>query len=145
MITTATVRSVGQIDDTAAARIAELWNLAYPDLREALTTVINSRRDYLGKPEQVEQLSEEAKSSAAQYIKRMEETRRALGQLDRGTYRSCTRSPGAFSVSPALTAVSRALKALPVGSPHAGTAYRLAGELADAMAARNAKRMTVAA
>lgn len=144
MITTGTVRSVGQIDDTTAARISELWNLAYPDLREALTNVISNRRDHLRKAEQAEPLSQEAKSSAAQYIKRMEETRRALGQLDRGTYRGCTRSPGAFTANSALSAVSRALKAVPFGSPHAGNAYRLAGELADAVAAQNAKRMTTA-
>jgi hypothetical protein len=137
--TTATVRSVGHIDDVTAARIADLWNKAYPGMRDTLTLVISRQRDYLQKAQQAGNLSDEMEASTRRFIKRLEETRRVLGQLDRGTHRACTRSPGAFTTYAALSAVRRALDAFSVGSPGVGDIYRLAAELADAEAAQAAR------
>ena len=136
MTTIATVRGLGQLDDTTAARIADLWNQAYPGMRDTLTLVISRHRDYLQK---AEELTAEMEASARRYIKRLEETRRVLGQLDRGTHRGCTRSPGAFSTSAALSAVRRALEAFSVGGPVLGDVYRLAAALADEQAAKAEK------
>lgn len=136
MTTVATVRGLGQLDETAAARIAGLWNQAYPGMRDTLTLVISRHRDYLQKAEQAGDLTAEMEASTRRYIKGLEETRRVLGQLDRGTHRGCTRSPGAFSASAALRAVRRALGAFSVGGPVLGDVYRLAAALADEEAAK---------
>ncbi|QUI32463.1 hypothetical protein H9W91_17535 [Streptomyces alfalfae] len=135
MTTIATVRGLGQLDDTTAARIADLWNAAYPGMRDTLTLVISRHRDYLKKAQQAGDISKEMENDTRRYITRMEETRRVLGQLDRGTHRGCTRSPGAFTTSAAMSVVRRALDAVSIGSPHAGSIYRLAAELADVEAA----------
>ncbi|AKN71248.1 hypothetical protein QR97_16835 [Streptomyces sp. PBH53] len=139
MTTIATVRGLGQLDDATAARIADLWNQAYPGMRETLTLVISRHRDYLQTAEHAGNLTAEMEASTRRYIKRLEETRRVLGQLDRGTHRGCTRSPGAFSTSAALSAVQRALEAFSVGGPALGDVYRLAATLADEEAAKAAR------
>jgi hypothetical protein len=121
------VRSNPLIDEATASRLASLWNAAYPGMREMLTTVIDGQRRYL---------SENPDSPVRAEIKRHEETRLALGQLDRGTYRGCTRSPGMFDTWGALSAIKRL--PMPTGSKHGGNVYRLAAELSDIEAARAA-------
>lgn len=127
MTTIEAIRSNPRIDEATAGRIAALWNAAYPGMREMLTTVIDGQRSYL---------NEHPDSSVRAEIKRHEETRLALGQLDRGTYRGCTRSPGMFDTWGALSAIKRL--PMPTGSKHGGNVYRLAAELSDVEAARAA-------
>ena len=131
MTTIEVIRSNPLIDEATAERVATLWNAAYPGMRELLTTVIDAQRNYL---------SEKHDSQLQAEIKRHEETRRALGQLDRGTYRGCTRSPGMFDTWGALSAIRRL--PLPTGSKHGGSIYRLAAELSDIEAARAAALAT---
>lgn len=125
MTTTEAIRSNPLIDEATAVRLAALWNAAYPGMRELLTTVIDAQRKYL---------SEKPDGHLQEEVKRHEETRRALGQLDRGTYRGCTRSPGMFDTWGALSAIKRL--PMPTGSKHGGNVYRLAAELSDIEAAR---------
>ncbi|WP_432170940.1 hypothetical protein [Streptomyces sp. 1222.5] len=127
MTTVAVISSNPLIDEATAERIVTLWNAAYPGMRELLTTVIDAQRNHL---------RENPDSRLQAEIKRHEETRRVLGQLDRGTYRGCTRSPGMFDTWGALSAIKRL--PMPTGSKHGGSVYRLAAELSDVEAARTA-------
>ncbi|MFB6809487.1 hypothetical protein [Streptomyces sp. NPDC056387] len=49
------------------------------------------------------------------------------GQLDRGSVKSCTRSPGHFGVHHALVHVHRVRKVTSLGDSDKGAIYRLAG------------------
>lgn len=138
MITTATVRSTGRLDDAAATRIADLWNAAYPGLRDILTEVIAGHRSYLAK--QVGQREESQLVETRRYIKNVEEIRRELGQLDRGTHRACTRSAPAFHPGSALNVVRHAMDVMPFADDRAGAVYRLAADLSDTVAAQHAAR-----
>lgn len=138
MITTATARSTGRLDDASATRIADLWNTAYPDLRDILTKVITAHREYHDR--NVGKRTEAQLGETRNYIKGMEDIRRRLGQLDRGTYRACTRSAGAFHPGAALMVVSAALEAVSLGDARAGAVYRLLAELSDATAALHTER-----
>jgi hypothetical protein len=100
--------------------IADRWNGVYPAMREILDTVIRAQRD-----------ADRPTADVAQ----LERIRRELGQLDRGTFKACTRSAGGFSVSSALSGVRVVLSVTSVGDPVAGDIYRLAGALADASSA----------
>ncbi|MGW9440610.1 hypothetical protein [Streptomyces sp. NPDC055607] len=104
------------ITQAQAQLIADQWNALYPTMRQILDAVIKARRE-AGRP--------------AADIARLETVRRELGQLDRGTYKSCTRSPGAFSVRCALAHVHRVLTVASLGDPAKGPLYRLAADLAD--------------
>lgn len=42
MLTAATIRSHGRVDDTTATRIADLWNAAYPVMRESATARVDA-------------------------------------------------------------------------------------------------------
>lgn len=140
MITVADVRSSDtRIDTETAQRITDLWNVAYPHMRTALTAVIDGNRRYLAEADRW-QLSEEKQAATARRIKETEQIRRELGQLDGSTLRACTRSMGGFYVSGALALVMNALPAFSFGSPHLGDAYRLAAVLADVVGARTAAR-----
>lgn len=99
--------------------IADRWNGVYPAMRGILDTVIKAQRS-----------TDQPTVDVAQ----LERVRRELGQLDRGTFKACTRSPGAFSVFDALCHVREVLKVTSLGHADAGAIYRLAGELADMVA-----------
>ncbi|MEU1312596.1 hypothetical protein ABZ419_27405 [Streptomyces cinnamoneus] len=108
------------VTETRAQDIADRWTAVYPAMRTVLDTVIRAQR------------------GAAQPtvdVARLERVRRELGQLDRGSFKGCTRSPGAFSVSDAYVNVREVLAVTSLGHPDAGAMHRLAGELADAVAA----------
>lgn len=64
----------------------------------------------------------------------LERVRREMGQQDRGTFKACTRSPGAFSVSHAFSQVRRVVSVTSISHPDAGAILRLCAELADAVA-----------
>lgn len=108
------------VSEGEAKGIAERWNGVYPAMRTILDTVIKAQR---------------ATDRPTVDVARLEQVRRALGQLDRGTFKACTRSPGAFSVSDAFSAVRAVLRVTSIGHADAGAIYRLAGELADVVAA----------
>ncbi|MEU3279194.1 hypothetical protein [Streptomyces antibioticus] len=100
-----------------AQEIAVAWNGVYPAMRRVLDTVINAQR---------------GAERRTVNLPRLERVRRELGQLDRGTYRGCTRSPAAFSISGSLSNVRAVLEVTSVGTPELGDMYRLAALLADA-------------
>ncbi|WP_255951593.1 hypothetical protein [Streptomyces odontomachi] len=150
MLTTATVRDHGHIDEATATRIAELWNATYPTMRAVATARISAYRTQVAeKAWEVDPnhphaddlrafLPTEAKTRRR--LKNAETLRRELGQLDRGTHRACTFSPGGFSVFSAYAAVRRLLAATSLNDHGLAAVYGLAAALADAsdelMAAR---------
>lgn len=142
MLTAATVRNHGRTDDTTATRIADLWNTAYPVMRQIATARINAYRQQIrDEAWQVDPSSPHADTLRAfapteadlhRRLKRSEALRLALGQLDRGAHRSCTRSPGGFSAMAAYSAVRTLLAATSLNDHGLAAVYRLAAELADA-------------
>lgn len=100
-----------------AQEIAVAWNGVYPAMRRVLDTVIKAQRG--------------AKRRTVD-LPRLERARRELGQLHRGTYRGCTRSPAAFSLFGSISNVREVLEVTSVGTPELGDMYRLAALLADA-------------
>lgn len=95
--------------------IEELWPTAYPAMRARLDDIIRSRRA----------LSADATACV--------ELRRALGQLDRGAYKPCTRSRGIDPTESPLSTMrllQSVLYLLPAGSPDAPILYRLASVVA---------------
>ncbi|WP_405960772.1 hypothetical protein OG235_27800 [Streptomyces sp. NBC_00024] len=142
MLTAATARSHGRLDDTTATHIADLWNTAYPVMRALATARIDAYR---------RQISEQAwhidpnhphadvlraytptEAQLQRRLKNAEALRLTLGQLDRGTHRACTRSPGGFSVLAAYSAVRALLKTTSLNDEGLSAVYRLAAALADA-------------
>ena len=142
MLTPATVRGYGHIDDATAAAIAELWNAAYPTMRAIATHRINAYRQQIEdqawhiKPNHPRAdilrpfLPTEA--NIRRRLKNTEDLRRTLHQLDNGTHRACTRSPGSFSIHSAYAAVRSLLGATSLNDHQLAGAYRLAAALADA-------------
>ncbi|MET9466606.1 hypothetical protein ABZY44_17715 [Streptomyces sp. NPDC006544] len=126
MITTDSVRT-RFIGEDLAQRIADHWNPVYPVMRRTLDTVIKAQR---------------AAERPTVDVAKLELVRRALGQLDRGTFKGCTRSPGYFSVYHALRHVDEVLKVTYSGDPDKGAIYRLAGVLADTNAHTDAAAST---
>ncbi|MFD9453433.1 hypothetical protein ACFWBC_10125 [Streptomyces sp. NPDC059985] len=116
MLTTETVRTNPTLSEDQALRVAELWTIAYPDMRAILDTVIKAQRS--------------AERPTVE-VARLETVRRELGQLHRATFKSCTRSAGGFSHHYALVHVQEVLDVTSNGNPVKGALHRLAGELAD--------------
>jgi hypothetical protein len=131
--TTATVRDTGWLDDTTAADITRLWNAAYPTMRTILTASINGLRDRIRREGWTEaDLPRGAGGSSRDLgakLARLEGLRRGLGQLDRGTYRGCTRSPGGFSPISAYRAVRDVLAVTSSGDRDLAAVYELAAVL----------------
>jgi hypothetical protein len=71
-------------------------------------------------------------------VHRLERVRHALGQLDRGTYRPCTQSPPAWCPTSAFRLVRAVANVTSLGHPMAGAIHRLAADLADQIAERQA-------
>ncbi|GAA2965246.1 hypothetical protein [Kitasatospora cinereorecta] len=117
------------VTETRAQRIADRWNAAYPAMRTILDAVIKAQRG-----------AEEPTVDVA----RLERVRREMGQQDRGTFKSCTRSPGGFSIFDAFSQVREVVNVTSIGHPDAGAILRLCAELADAVASR-AERAAVPA
>ncbi|WP_330335786.1 hypothetical protein OHS33_39325 (plasmid) [Streptomyces sp. NBC_00536] len=119
------------IDDDQAQRITGHWNAVYPRMREILTSAIDAQRA-------AEQPSGDPRPAlvrelwpATADLAMLEGVRRDLGQLDRGTFKDCACSTGAFSVGEARDRVHQVLNITSTGDPALGAIYRLAGELAD--------------
>lgn len=147
MTTAATIRNQGRIDDTTATRIANLWNTAYPTMRAIATTRIDAyRRHVRDEAWKVDPTHPHAEAIQAfipteatirRRLANLETLRRELGQLDRGTHRACTRSPGGFSVLAAYTAVRSLLGATSVNDEGLSALYQLAAVLAEAAEERH--------
>jgi len=147
MTTAATIRSYGRIDDTTAARIADRWNTAYPTMRTIATARINGyRRQIEDRAWEIDPTHPHAEVLRAytpteaqlrHRLKNTETLRLKLGQLDRGTHRACTQSPGGFTVLAAYTAVRAFLSHTSVNDHGLAAVYELAAVLADAAEARH--------
>ncbi|GGS47989.1 hypothetical protein [Streptomyces violaceus] len=140
MTTIATVRDTGQLDDTTAADIANRWNAAYPTMRTILTTSINSIRDRIQREgwnlADLPKSDQGSSKDLGAKVARLEGLRRSLGQLDRGTYRGCTRSPGGFSPVSAYWAVRDVLAATSISDRNLAAVYELAAILSFVSDAR---------
>lgn len=142
MTTTATIRDHGRIDDNTATRINDRWNAAYPTMRAIATGRINNYRHQIRNEAwkvdpnhpHAEALQAYTPSEATlrRRLANLEDLRRALGQLDRGTHRACTRSPGGFSINSAYAAVRALLNATSLNDPDLAAVYDLAAVLATA-------------
>ncbi|MFJ9748901.1 hypothetical protein [Streptomyces chartreusis] len=134
MITAATVRDSGRLDDTTASTLADQWNAAYPTMRRILNASINGLRARIEREEwTAARLRPEDQGSGRDLsakLARMEGLRRGLGQLDRGTYRGCTRSPGGFSPTSAYWSVRDFLAVTTTGDHGLSDVYELAAHLA---------------
>jgi hypothetical protein len=141
VLTIATARSYGRLDDTTASDIANLWNAAYPTMRTILTASINGLRDRIQregwKQEDLPKTDWGSSRDLGAKLARMEGLRRGLGQLDRGTYRACTRSPGGFDPVSAYWAVRDVLAATSTGDRNLAAVYELAAILSLASDARH--------
>ncbi|MFD8025437.1 hypothetical protein ACFV6G_34125 [Streptomyces lavendulae] len=115
-LTVATVRTYRHVDLPRAQRLVEHWSAAYPAMRTILDTVITAQR--------------KAQRPTVD-LRRLEDTRRELGQMDRGTHRLCTRSAPSFSPTSAAWLVRNVIAVTYVAHPDASAIYRLAAELAD--------------
>lgn len=142
MLTAATARAHGRVDDATATRIVDLWNTAYPAMRAIATDRIDAyRRQIRDEAWRIDPDHPHAdvlraytptEAQLRRRLKNAEELRRVLGQLDRGTHRACTRSPGGFTVRAAYSAVRALLKVTGLNEQGLSAVYRLAAELADA-------------
>lgn len=142
MPTTATIRSTSRTDDTTAATIAELWNAAYPTMRAIATARVAAYRQQIeGEVWRIDPNHPQAEAIAPRIpteattrrrLKNAEDLRRALHQLDNGTHRACTRSPGGFSLLAAYAATRSLLDATSLNDHGLAAIYRLAAALADA-------------
>lgn len=147
MTTTATVRDHGRLDDVTATRIADRWNAAYPTMRTITTARVDSyRRQVQDRAWEIDPTHPRADVLAAytpteaqlrHRLKNAEDLRRQLGQLDRGTHRACTRSPGGFSILAAYSAVRALLARTSVNDHGLAAVYELAAVLADAAETRH--------
>ncbi len=134
-----------------AEALADLWNAAYPAMREIATRYIENQRTAIKekawevdpKHPQAEALRELTPGEARfrRRLKRVEDIRLTLGQLDRGTHKLCTCSPGRFTVTGAFMAVRSLIGITSLSSPGLPSIYRLAAVLAEAEEQINIKRI----
>lgn len=143
----ATARSHGRTDNTTAALITDLWNAAYPTMRTIATNRINAYRRQIH--DQVWNIDPNepnadilraytpTETAIRRSLKDIEDLRRILGQLDRGTHRACTRSPGGFSTLSAYAAIRCLLAATTLNDHGIADIYRLAAVLSEAVEQRH--------
>lgn len=133
MLTAATVRDTGKLDGTTAADIAGLWNNAYPTMRAILTDTITGLRNRIRRDGWTHHVLPESDwgsdKDLGAVLARQNGLRLRLGQLDRGTYRGCTRSPGGFSPLHAYWAVREVLASTSVNDRDLSGVYELAALL----------------
>lgn len=134
-----------------AEALADLWNAAYPVMREIATTYIEGQRMAIEekaweidpKHPQAEALREftPGKAKFLYRLKQVENLRLTLGQLDRGTHKLCTRSPGGFTVTGAFMAVRSLVRITSLSTPNQRPTYLLAAALAEAEERVNQSRI----
>lgn len=142
MLTAELVHETGHFSHSDAEYLADLWNAAYSDMRKIATRYISGMREYIEQEgwvidpahPQAETLQAYTtpEKKARRKLRLAENLRRDLGQLDRGTHRPCTRSPGCFSVTAAYMAVRSLIGVSSLSSEGMPQIYRLAAELAEA-------------
>lgn len=151
MLTAEDVYEGSPLRHAEAGALAELWNLAYPVMRDIMTRYIESYRRQI----ENEAWNVDPASSIAEYLRQhtpsedvfrrklrtAEKVRQELGQLDRATHRACTRSPGGFSVTSAYRIVRSVLNASSISTEKLAVVYRLAASLAEAEEVVTAERI----
>ncbi|MFD9319311.1 hypothetical protein ACFWDQ_16705 [Streptomyces sp. NPDC060053] len=134
MITAATVRGNGRLDDITAGQVADLWNAAYPTMRTILTASIDGFRARIQREgwtqDALPKTDWGSDKDLGAKLARLEGLRRVLGQLDRGTHRGCTRSPGGFSLTSAYWSVRDVLTVTTINDRGLADVYQLASLLA---------------
>ncbi|MFF7550900.1 hypothetical protein ACFZCU_45960 [Streptomyces canus] len=131
--------------------IATLWNTAYPTMRTlAGTRITHYRRQLQDRAWDIDPTQPNADLLAAhtptekqlrRSLKDIENLRRTLHQLDNGTHRPCTRSPGSFSTLAAYSAVRCLLATTSLNTHGLAPVYELAAALADAAEERHRELM----
>lgn len=150
MLTADMVHETGRFSYADAERLADNWNAAYPHMREISSNYITSMRqriedrswevDPTHPAAEFLRQSTPSEAGVRRKLKLAEDLRRDLGQLDRGTHKLCTRSPGSFTISGAYLAVRNLLRITSLNSPGLPKIYRLAAMLAEAEAELNKDR-----
>lgn len=147
MTTAATIRNHGRTDEPTATHIANLWNAAYPTMRTIATNRIDAYRRQLQDEiwnidpthprADILRACAPTKATIRRRLKNIEELRRTFDQLDRGTHRACTQSPGGFSIFSAYSAVRALLGATTINDTGLAAVYQLAAVLAEAVEERH--------
>ncbi len=142
MVDAEMVHETGHFSYAEAEALADLWNGAYPAMRKIATGYVEGlrlsveRRSWEIDPKhpQAEALRSLAlpEGKVRRKLKLAEDLRRELGQLDRGTHKLCTCSPGSFTVTGAYMAVRNLISASSLNSDGMSSVYRLAAALAEA-------------
>lgn len=155
MLRTNMIHNYEHLSQEQAEQLVDLWNAAYPLMRDIASGEVKGLRKYIAEEGWMAWEKRQAGSSidlatltelgatrenCEKRLKRAERLRLTLGQLDRGTYKGCTRSPGAFSVSGAYSGVRRFLKSTSSSTEGLAPVYRLAVALSEAND-RQAERM----
>lgn len=140
----------GHFSYAEAEHLADLWNRAYPAMRKIATGYVEGLRlSVEGKTWEIDPKHPQAEILQAyatpegkirRKLKLAEDLRRDLGQLDRGTHKLCTRSPGCFTVTGAYMAVRNLIKVSSLGSEGLGNVFLLAAVLAESEEKINAER-----
>lgn len=142
MLTADMVYETGHFSYADAEYLADRWNQGYPAMRQIATGYIEGMRTYIEQEKwaidpdhphaDVLQAYATPENKARRKLKLAEELRRDLGQLDRGTHKPCTRSPGCFSVTAAYMTVRGLIGLTSLNSEGMPSIYRLAADLAEA-------------
>lgn len=150
MVTAEMVHETGYFSYADAEHLADLWNRAYPAMRQIATGYVEGLRlsverkswEIDPKHPQAEVLRELAtpENKVRRKLKLAEDLRRELGQVDRGTHKLCTRSPGHFTVTGANMTVRNLIRISSLSSEGLGEVFRLAAMLAEAEEKVNAER-----
>lgn len=134
MLTTATARAHGVLDDKTAQDLAGQWNAAYPTMRRILNASIDGLRARIQREmwtlDSLPKADQGSGKDLGAKLARLEGLRRGLGRLDRGTHRGCTRSPGGFSPTSAYRSVRDFLAVTTASDRGLADVYVLAGHLA---------------
>jgi hypothetical protein len=151
MLSADEVHATGALCYADAEALADLWNRAYPVMRAISTRYIAAYRKRIESEEwNVDPASHMAEflrertppeSTFRRKLKNAERVRQEIGQLDRATYKGCTRSPGGFSITGAYMLVRSVLGVSSLGTEGMADVYRLAASLAGAEEKLNAERI----
>lgn len=146
MLTAATARAHGALDDKTAQDLAGQWNAAYPTMRRILNASIDGLRARIQREmwtlDNLAKADQGSSRDLGAQVARLEGLRRVLGRLDRGTHRGCTRSPGGFSPTSAYWSVRDFLAVTTVGDRGLSDVYELAAHLAFIQDGIDRKRRT---
>lgn len=151
MLTAELVHETGHFSYADAEHLADLWNRAYPEMRKIVTGYIEGQRAYIEREgwvidpshphAEVLQAYATPEKKVRRKLKLAEDLRRELGQLDRGTHKLCTRSPGGFTVTGAYMAVRNLIRISSLNSEGLAQIFLLAAGLTEAEERVNAMRI----